>query len=238
MAAKLRLLIVEDEEAIRRGLVDVFVFHGYDVEFAADGQEGLDKALAGRFDLIVLDVMLPTLDGYSICDAVRKRDRSVPIIMLTAKSSDEDVINGLSLGADEYIPKPFSIRVLLARAEAVLRRSRKSELLAREIKLEGFITIDTQNMVGRYDGSPGKVEEFTRREIDLLLYLKSHKDRPVPREELLVKVWGYTEGSHVETRTIDIHVAKLRRKIEPDAKEPRFLVTVRGAGYRLDGTDA
>lgn len=237
MPAKLKILIVEDEDAIRSGLVDVFVFHGYAVEAAADGKTGMELALKGGFDLIVLDVMLPHVDGFTICEAIRKKDRCIPVIMLTAKAADEDVILGLKLGADEYIPKPFSVRVLVARAEAVLRRSRKAELLARELRLGTFVTIDTQNLTGTYPENPGVVLEFTRREIDLLVYLNAQKDRPVTREELLVKVWGYNDGSQIETRTVDIHIAKLRRKIEPDAKEPTHLVTVRGVGYRLDGAD-
>lgn len=232
---KIKVLIVEDEDAIRLGLVDVFVFHGYEVEAASDGAVGRDLALSGKHDLLILDVMLPHVDGFSICDAVRKKNREVPIIMLTAKTSEEDVLAGLKLGADEYIAKPFSIRVLLARAEAVLRRSRKTEQLARELDLGGFVVIDTRNLIGRYPTDPTRTEEFTRREVDVLLYLKAHSDRPVGRDELLVKVWGYTEGSQVETRTVDIHIAKLRRKTEPDPKEPLHLVTVRGMGYRLDG---
>jgi len=233
--AKVKVLIVEDEDAIRLGLVDVFVFHGYEVEAASDGATGRDLALSGKHDLLILDVMLPHVDGFSICDAVRKKNREVPIIMLTAKTAEEDVLAGLKLGADEYIAKPFSIRVLLARAEAVLRRSRKTEQMARELDLGGFVVIDTQNLIGRYPTEANRTEEFTRREVDLLLYLKAHSDRPVGRDELLVKVWGYTEGSQVETRTVDIHIAKLRRKTEPDPKEPLHLVTVRGMGYRLDG---
>jgi two-component system response regulator RegX3 len=234
---KLRVLVVEDEEAIRQGLADVLVYHGYEVVTEARGDVGLQTAIAGGFDLMLLDVMLPGVDGFAICAAVRKRDRAVPIIMLTAKTSDEDVVNGLALGADEYVAKPFSIRVLLARAEAVLRRSHKAELKARTIALGGVLSIDVKNLTGTWAGDAGRVEEFTRREVDLLLFLKAHRDRPVTREELLVKVWGYPEGSQIETRTVDIHIAKLRRKIEPDAKEPRFLVTVRGMGYRLDHAD-
>ena len=150
MPQKLRVLIVEDEEAIRQGLADVFVFHGYDVETAADGTSGLAQAIAGGHDLIILDVMLPGIDGFHICDAIRQKDRAVPIIMLTAKTADEDIVNGLRLGADEYVAKPFSIRVLLARADAVLRRSRKSELLARELRLGTFVVVDTQNLVATF----------------------------------------------------------------------------------------
>ena len=124
MTRKLRILVVEDELAIRTGLVDVFVFHGYEVESTADGREGLNLALLGTFDLILLDIMLPGLNGYEICDGIRKVDRDQPIIMLTAKTSDEDIIQGLSLGADDYVAKPFSVAQLVLRVEAVLRRSR------------------------------------------------------------------------------------------------------------------
>ena len=124
MQRKIRILVVEDEVAIRTGLMDLFVFHGYEVDSAADGREGLQKALRGTFDLILLDIMLPGLDGFEICNQIRARDRDQPIIMLTAKTSDEDIIQGLSLGADDYVAKPFSITQLLLRVQAVLRRSR------------------------------------------------------------------------------------------------------------------
>ena len=124
MQRKIRLLIIEDEAAIRTGLIDVFVFHGYEVDAAADGKEGLDKALSGSFDLILLDIMLPGMNGFEICERIRAVDRDQPIIMLTAKSSDEDIIQGLTLGADDYVAKPFSVAQLVLRAQAVLRRSR------------------------------------------------------------------------------------------------------------------
>lgn len=124
MTRKLRLLVVEDEPAIRTGLLDVFVFHGYDVEAAGDGTEGLRKALGGAFDLVLLDIMLPGLDGYAVCERIRRVDRDLAIIMLTAKSSDEDIIHGLALGADDYVAKPFSVAQLVLRVQAVLRRSK------------------------------------------------------------------------------------------------------------------
>lgn len=229
MNRQIRILVVEDEEAIRTGLVDVLVFHGYAAESAATGPEGLEKALTGRFDLILLDIMLPGIDGYAICDRIRARDREQPIIMLTAKTSDEEIVHGLKLGADDYVPKPFSIQQLVLRIEAVLRRSRVGQELARTLRI-GDLEIDTENLSGRN----GDAEiSFTRREIEVLSYLAQNSDRPVSREELLSKVWGYARGLELETRTVDIHIAKLRRKIETDNKQPERLVTVRGAGYRL-----
>jgi len=193
-------LIIEDEEAIRTGLVDVLIYHGFTTDAAADGNTGLDKALSGKYDLILLDVMLPGMDGFAVCEHIRKEDREQPIIMLTAKTSDEDIIQGLQLGADDYVAKPFSIAQLILRIEAVLRRSGLT---------------------------------FTRREMDILVYLYNHADRPVPRDELLNKLWGYAKNLDLETRTVDIHIAKLRRKIEKNSAKPDYLVTIRGAGYRL-----
>ena len=223
------ILIIEDEAAIRTGLTDALVYHGYRVDGVADGNQGLDKALTGKFDLILLDLMLPGTSGFEICDAIRKVDREQPIIMLTAKTSDEDIITGLSLGADDYIGKPFSVAELVLRIKAVLRRARTIGA-AQTIELGSDVMVDTQNLRGTRG-----LEElvFTRREMDILEYLHVHCERPVSRDELLNKVWGYDRNAAIETRTVDIHVAKLRRKIESDAKTPRYLITVRGAGYRL-----
>lgn len=229
MNKRIRVLVVEDEEAIRTGLIDVLVFHGYEVDSAATGPEGLKKALTGKFELILLDIMLPGMDGYTICDEIRAIDRRQPIIMLTAKASDEEIIQGLKLGADDYVPKPFSIRQLVLRIEAVLRRSQVGQEQARTLNI-GNISIDTENLSGLI----GDDEiAFTKREVEVLSYLAQNSERPVSREELLSKVWGYARGLDIETRTVDIHIAKLRRKIEVDPKEPAKLITVRGAGYRL-----
>ncbi len=226
MTQKARLLIVEDEAAIRSGLVDVFVYHGYDVETADNGNDGLRQALSGKYDLILLDVMLPGVDGFEICNRVRQQDRQQPVIMLTAKSSDEDIVQGLTLGADDYVAKPFSITQLVLRVQAVLRRSGIDRELSREIRLGNGLVIDSANL------SAGDTQ-FTRREMDLLQYLAQQSDRPVAREELLARVWGYANHLEIETRTVDIHIAKLRRKIETDPANPQAIVTVRGAGYRL-----
>ncbi len=229
MNRQIRILVVEDEEPIRTGLIDVFVFHGYEIDSAATGPLGLEKALTGKFDLILLDIMLPGMDGYEICDRIRAVDRNQPIIMLTAKTSDEEIIHGLKLGADDYVPKPFSIQQLVLRVEAVLRRSRVGQEQARTLSI-GDLEIDTENLSGR----KGDDEvAFTKREIEVLCYLAQNSERPVSREELLSKVWGYARGLDIETRTVDIHIAKLRRKIEVDIKQPAKLITVRGAGYRL-----
>ena len=229
MNRHIRILVVEDEEAIREGLIDVLVFHGYEVDSAATGPDGLEKAQTGKFDLVLLDIMLPGMDGYEICDRIRTDDRDQAIIMLTAKTSDEEIIEGLKLGADDYVSKPFSIQQLVLRIEAVLRRSRTGIELARTLQL-GDVEVDTENFSGLKNG---EALTFTRREIEVLSYLAENQDRPISRDELLVKVWGYAKNLDIETRTVDIHIAKLRRKIEANPKEPANLITVRGAGYRL-----
>jgi DNA-binding response OmpR family regulator len=229
MQRKPRLLIVEDEAAIRSGLADVFVYHGYEVTLAVDGHQGLALARGGNLDLVLLDVMLPGRDGFSVLAAIREHDRELPVILLTAKSTDEDVIQGLSLGADDYVGKPFSVAQLVLRVQAVLRRTRTEAAQAALLRLAGGLQVDTLNLCV---AGPGGAR-FTRREMDVLQYLAEHAARPVPREELLGKVWGYARHLDIETRTVDIHIAKLRRKIEDDPKTPTRLLTVRGGGYRL-----
>ncbi|MCP4431601.1 MAG: response regulator transcription factor [Gammaproteobacteria bacterium] len=228
MIEKARILIVEDEVAIRTGLVDVFVFHGYEVDYADHGEEGLRKALSGLYDLILLDVMLPGINGFEICNQIRQQDRQQAVIMLTARTSDEDIVEGLTLGADDYVAKPFSVTQLVLRVQAVLRRSGIGERQQRQISLINGAVIDTENLC--IEGTDGL---FTRREIDVLQYLNRQSGRPVSREELLTKVWGYASDMDIETRTVDIHIAKLRRKIEVDPADPQVILTVRGAGYRL-----
>ncbi len=224
------ILIVEDEDAIRVGLVDVLIYHGYQVDYAKEGLSGLEKALTGKYDLILLDVMLPNMDGFKICTKIREQDKAQPIIMLTAKSSDEDVVNGFTLGADDYVSKPFSVTQLILRIKAVLRRSIPETIEQIFIQLDENRRIDLQNLciqIGK-DNLP-----FTKREIEVLEYLQRNNQRPVAREELLSNVWGYSEELAIETRTVDIHIARIRRKIEKDPKNPQFLITIRGAGYRL-----
>jgi two-component system response regulator RegX3 len=230
LQTKIRILIIEDEAAIRSGLIDVFVYHGYAVDSAADGNDGLQKALTGNYDLILLDVMLPGINGFEICERIREQDRKQAIIMLTAKTTDQDIIEGLSLGADDYVGKPFSVAQLVLRVQAVLRRSLQHMEMEHQISLSDNVSVDCSNLCGQRAGIP---LAFTRREVEILQYLQANAQRPVSRDELLSKVWGYGNHMHIETRTVDIHIAKLRRKIEPDPTQPRFLITVRGAGYRL-----
>jgi len=175
--------------------------------------------------------MLPALDGFEICDRIRSADPEQPVIMLTARTTDEDIVQGLRLGADDYVTKPFSVTELVLRAQAVLRRSRGMVREAGLLRL-GELTIDTGELTGRRGE---EWVQFTRRELEILRYLAANAARAVSREELLNKVWGYARGCGIETRTVDIHVAKLRRKIEPNPTEPSHLVTVRGVGYRLLG---
>ena len=234
---KTRILIVEDEVAIRTGLIDVFTYHGYDVDFADHGDDGLAKALTGNFDLILLDVMLPGMNGFEICNRIREQSRDQAIIMLTAKSSDEDIIEGLTLGADDYVSKPFSVAQLVLRVEAVLRRTATPQKQSQKIVLSNLgdnksddVIIDCLNLSCERSG---ETQSFTRREIDILQYLHTNSERPISRDELLNKVWGYAGDLELETRTVDIHIAKLRRKIEADPSQPEYLITVRGAGYKL-----
>ncbi|MGB5831752.1 MAG: response regulator transcription factor [Thiohalocapsa sp.] len=230
MPTKHNLLIVEDEEPIRIGLVDVLVFHGFEVVSAADGRDGLRKALTGGFDLILLDLMLPGIDGYDICERVRAQDPEQPIIMLTARDGDADIIRGLKLGADDYVTKPFSVAQLVLRVKAVLRRARPTPSMPARFRLDDGTDVDAENLSARRNGSD---IALTRREMEILQYLAIHCGRPVGADELLHQVWGYPKQAGIETRTVAIHIAKLRRKLEPERAEPRLLITVRGAGYRL-----
>ncbi len=229
MSNKKRLLIVEDEQAILQGLEDLFVFNGYEVESRSDGAEGLEAALNNRYDCIILDVMLPSMDGFSICNEIRKHSREQAIVMLTAKNSEEDIINGLSLGADDYIAKPFSVRELVLRIDAILRRSGKDRG-QKKLVISDELSIDVNNLSAT---TGDKTILFTRRELDILQLLKHQSARVVSRKELLSEVWGYNKSADVDTRTVDIHIAKLRKKIECNPKKPALLVTVRGEGYRL-----
>jgi len=226
---KLRLLIVEDETAIRTGLVDVFLYHGYDVEFAVDGPTGLAMAQSGRYDLIVLDVMLPGRNGYEVCEAIREDDREQPIIMLTAKSGDTDIIQGLALGADDYVTKPFSIRELMARVKAVLRRASSPAPTPEVYKFSDIEVNIRSNEVRRN----GDVIDLSAKEFALLAYFIANPVETLSRDRLLDAVWGYE--NYPTTRTVDTHIVHLRQKLEPNPEEPRFILTVHGSGYKFVG---
>ena len=223
------ILIIEDEIAIAEGLVDLCELNGYRVKHVVDGESGLAEALSGQYGLVLLDLMLPGMDGFTVCDKIREKDKSLPIIILSAKNSDDDIINGLRFGADDYIPKPFSVPMLLARIEAVLRRSRQT--MENEGKLvAGNLRVNFRE----YTGVRGTEElAFTRKEIEILEYLWNNRDHAIPRSELLRKVWGYENAESVDTRTVDIHITKLRKKIEDDPAHPKLLVTFRGEGYQM-----
>lgn len=225
---KASILVVEDDMAILHGLLDVLVFNGYQAAGVEDGGEGLEKALEERHDLIILDVMLPTLDGFSICKKIRKEKPNQAIIILTAKGTEDDIISGFKAGADDYVSKPFSLRELMVRVEAVLRRAGKT-LGDEQIHSHG-IFFDGKTLMATYNKG---VIELTRREMDIILYLHRKKDQIVSKKELLTEVWNYADPD-IETRTVDIHMLKLRKKISSLIGDIPFILTVRGEGYRLE----
>lgn len=228
MTTKPKLLIVEDEPIILMGLTDLFIFHGYDVESESDGRKGLSLGLDGHYDCIILDVMLPSMNGFEICNALRQHSRIQPIMMLTAKNTEEDIINGLTLGADDYVAKPFSTSELVLRVNALVRRSGWTGT-DKTLNLNADVSICTQTLLGK---SYQQEVKYTHREVDILVYLLQ-QNKPVSREELLKEVWDYKNTCDIDTRTVDIHIAKLRKKIEIEPKSPKHLVTHRGEGYQL-----
>jgi DNA-binding response OmpR family regulator len=220
-------LVVEDDAAIRRGLVDALRFAGYDVLEAASGQEGLTRALRATFDLLLLDLILPGPSGFEILKAVRAARPTLPVIILTARGEEHDRVEGLRLGADDYVVKPFSVRELLARVDAVLRRSPERPHHVDKVRLPNGVADLARREVRFNDGERAELSE---REVELLRYLASHPDRAISRDEILLRVWRL-EQRHFETRTIDMHVAHLREKLRDDPEQPRVLLTVRGKGY-------
>src|SRR5262245_10959930 len=228
--ARPRVLVVEDDRAIREGLADALAFHGYTALQAERGDTGLDKALHGGCDLVVLDLVLPGSDGLSVLRELRRARPTLPVIILTARGSEADRIRGLREGADDYVAKPFSIRELLARVDAVLRRSPERPEQVRCLELpRGRVDLDRQEIVF----ADGTRADLSAREAELLRYLAANPGRIVSREELLSRVWGLGPRS-METRTVDVHVARLRAKLRDGDAEEAVLVTIRGKGYRLD----
>jgi len=224
-----KILVIEDEPQMRLGLRDNLELEGYEVETAADGDEGLLKAGTFAPDLVILDVMLPKKNGFDVCRDLRSKSNSTPIVMLTARSAETDKVLGLELGADDYVTKPFSITELLARVRAVLRRSGVQKPAADVIRI-GDIEIDFK----LHQARRGKQRlEFTAREFDLLRYFVLHTGQVVTREQILNEVWGYEEFP--TTRTIDNFVAKLRQKIEKAPHAPEHILTIHGSGYKFVG---
>ena len=221
-----RILIVDDEPEIVRGLEDNLRFEGYETLAATSGEQGLARALGEAPDLVLLDVMMPTLSGWDVCRELRRRGIDVPIIMLTARGEEADRVRGLELGADDYVAKPFSLRELLARVRAVLRRPGPRQ------KFEALAFGDVRvHLRGRRVTRGGRALALTRKEFDLLVYLVEHRGEIVTRDRLLDEVWGYERFP--TTRTVDTHVLRLRRKLEADPDRPRFIETVHGQGYRF-----
>jgi len=223
----IQVLIVEDDEAMGIALQDGFEYEGFAVTLARDGAAGMDMATELEPDLIILDVMLPKVSGLDICKKIRSDGGTVPIIMLTARGQEIDKVLGLKLGADDYVTKPFSFLELMARVEALLRRSapRESKLDRAEF---GNVQVDFKKCELLRDGEP---VEITPRELELLRFLIEHDSEVVSRDQLLDSVWGYEKMPF--TRTVDMHIAKLRKKIEPNPSEPVHIVTVHRYGYKF-----
>ena len=227
---KKKILIIEDEENLVKGLKLNLADEGYDVDWASDGLEGLRKGLEETPDLIILDIMLPEKDGFEVCRELRQKNIGIPIIMLTAKGEEIDRVVGLEIGADDYITKPFSVRELLARLKAHLRRAdRAVNTLNRKYSF-GDVEIDFSHFKAK---RKGKELDLTSIEMEILKYLIKHRGEVVTRDDLLDKIWGY--DSYPTTRTIDNHILKLRKKIEEDPAHPRYILSVYGGGYRFVG---
>jgi DNA-binding response OmpR family regulator len=223
------LLLIEDEAGLVLTLTDLLTDKGYQVESATDGEEGLERALSGEFDAVILDIMLPRKDGFEVCRAIRLRGVHTPIIMLTARGQVADKVSGLKLGADDYLAKPFEPTELLARIEALLRRASTP----REVKLDptfrfSSVVVDFRRTEVRRDGKP---VEMSAREFELLTYFIRHQGTTLSREQLLQEVWGYDASTL--TRTVDAHLWMLRQKLEEDPQNPSHFLTVRGLGYKF-----
>ncbi len=222
-----KILIVEDEPDMVLGLKDNFEFEGYEVLTASDGASGLERARAHKPDLVILDIMLPKLSGLEVCKTLRTEGFSMPILMLTARGQEIDKVVGLELGADDYVTKPFSIREVLARVRAILRRTEGAKKRLARYHFSD-IDLDFETYVASKGGGP---LELSPREFELLRYLIERKGETVTRDRLLEDVWGYE--SYPSTRTVDTHIAKLRAKIGDSGSEPRFILTIHGAGYKF-----
>lgn len=225
---KKKILIIEDEVDLIKGLKINLIDEGYEVDWALDGRAGLHKAMEEPPDLILLDIMLPEMDGLTVCKELRKKQSMVPIIMLTAKGEEIDKVLGLEFGADDYITKPFSIRELMARIKALLRRLKREPKSLPDSYSIGEIEIDFISYSAR---NKKQRLSFTSIEMDILKYLIGHKGEVVTRDDLLQEIWGYK--NYPVTRTIDNHILKLRKKIEENPSHPKHILSVYGSGYRF-----
>jgi DNA-binding response OmpR family regulator len=222
------VLFVEDEEALRMTVGDRLRNEGYAVDYAANGDEGLEKASQLPFDLIILDVMLPKKDGFDVCKEIRKAGLITPILMLTARGQTSDKVNGLEIGADDYVTKPFNMLELMARVGALLRRAPIRPAGQTGVFDFGSIHVDLVGTEATRDGMP---VNLSAREFQLLRHFIEHRGATLSREELLKQVWGYSADMY--TRTVDVHIAGLRQKLEDDPKQPKFILTVQGLGYKF-----
>ena len=227
--SKMAVLVVEDELAIQRGLCDVLAFHGYEPTGVGTGEEGLRQGRSGQYELVILDIMLPGINGFDVCEQLRAELPRLPILMLTARGAEDDVLRGFLSGGDDYVTKPFSISELLARVEALLRRSGKLEQPCQEVFELGGWQVDAAERVARLGDN---ATSLSRREVEMLALFAREKGRIVSRRTLLAEVWGFDTPERIETRTVDMHIAKLRKKLG-DGRE--LIETVRGEGYRYSG---
>ncbi|HJX93109.1 MAG TPA: response regulator transcription factor [Pyrinomonadaceae bacterium] len=223
-----RILIVEDEPAMVQGLRDNFEYEGYEVISALDGSAGLEMALNGNPDLVVLDVMMPKMSGLDVCKHLKVKKPNLPIIMLTARGQEIDKVVGLELGADDYVTKPFSIRELMARVKAVLRRVNPQP----DVDVYKFSDVEV-NVKANEVLRGGRAVELSAKEFALLAYFVAHPGETLSRDRLLDAVWGYE--NYPNTRTVDAHIVHLRQKLETNPEEPRFILTVHGSGYKFVG---
>jgi len=224
-----KILIVEDEPNMVAGLRDNFEFEGYQVITAPDGVAGLERALSESPDLVILDVMMPRMSGLDVCKQLKAKKPSIPVIMLTARGQEVDKVVGLELGADDYVTKPFSIRELLARVKAVLRRAGTIPKSGEKFAF-GEVEVNLRScQVSR----KGKALDFSSKEFELLKYFLNHPGETLTRDRLLEDVWGYDRFP--TTRTVDAHIVRLRQKVEPKPEDPRFILTVHGTGYKFVG---
>ncbi len=233
METKKKILIVEDEKNIAQVLQYNIIKSGYDAEIASDGGAGLVRALSGEFDLILLDIMLPVMNGFEVCEQIRQRSQ-VPIIFVTAREEEKDKILGLDTGADDYVTKPFSFKELLSRIRANIRRSAGETVMEKKTEetapvIIGDLSIDSSKYLVTKGGEP---IELSKKDYDLLAFLAANLGRAYSREELLEEIWGY-ENYYGDTRNVDVTVCRLRNKIEDDPSKPEYLMTKRGVGYYL-----
>jgi len=227
-----KILVIEDDAAIRRGIVDVLEFNGFETFEAEDGDIGLEKAVRVGCDLILLDLILPGADGLTILKEIRATRPTLPVIILTALGGEEDRVRGLQLGADDYVVKPFSVRELLARVKAVLRRSPERPTDVATVRIPGAV-VDFNRCEARFENDGERVE-LSPQEMNLLRYLIRNSGRVISREELLSRVWRISPHG-LPTRTIDMHIARLREKLRDDSSNPGIILTVRGKGYMFSG---